>query len=411
MNILFLVDIVPYPPNTGHKIRTFNIIKQLHNNGENNVFLLSFNQKTLIKTPEEKKSAVGELSKYCQEVHVLDIPSDENKFSYYKCLIKNIFQVVPYRVERYRSNKCEELIKRYVKDFKIDIAHFDKVELYGYASLLGQIPIVCTNHNVESELMKRRSRREVSLARKFFAYLQFVKTRKYEKFVLGRVPGFITCTDLDRSFIAESLGVHTSGKTIDNGVDVSHYQANEPEENYILIIGAQNKESTANFDATNYFMNNIWPSVKKRNPSVHLKIVGRDPDDSVFAYQRADNNVEVIGFVSDERPLIGKSLALIVPLRVGGGSRLKILTAMAMGKTIVSTSIGAEGIACVDGENIVIADDAESFSDKLTNVLEDADLRERLGASARQLAEEKYDWYKIGENLRNYYSDIVSNGR
>ena len=327
MNILFIVDVVPYPPNTGHKIRTYNIIKQLHDNGENNIFLLCFNQKALIKTGCEMKLNVEALEALCEEVHVFDIPSDKNKFTYYKCLIKNLFQIIPYRVERYRSRECRDEIKRIVNNHNIDLLHLDKTELFEYSQLVTNLPVVCTNHNIESELMRRRSSREINVARKLFAYLQYIKTRLYEKRVLKMVSGYITCTDVDREFIKNDLGISVRGMTIDNGVDVTHYQSvanvlnGEQKDNYILIIGAQNKTSTANYDATIYFMSKIWPTVASNNPSLRLKIVGRDPDKEISAFQEQWANVEVCGFVQDEREVIENAKALIVPLRVGGGSR------------------------------------------------------------------------------------------
>jgi len=416
MNILFIVDVVPYPPNTGHKIRTYNIIKQLHNNGENNIFLLCFKQKALVKTDSEMQRNIAALQELCKEVHVFEIPSDKNRFTYLKCLIKNLFQFVPYRVERYRSKECQARVKIILSNNDINLLHLDKTELFEYSRSAINMPVVCTNHNVESELMRRRSSKEINLPRKLFAYLQYVKTRSYEKRTLNKVSGYITCTDLDREFIKNDLGITVSGVTIDNGVDITHYQsvANTQEsikkENFILVIGAQNKISTANYDATTYFMSEIWPSVANSNPGLKLKIVGRDPDVTISAYQEQWSNVEVCGFVQDERPYIEKAMALIVPLRVGGGSRLKIITAMAMGKAIISTSIGAEGINCTGGEDIIIEDDPELFASEITSIVRNNVLREKIGGAARRLVEEKYDWKKIGSKLRRYYEGIVNNG-
>lgn len=416
MNILFIVDVVPYPPNTGHKIRTYNIIKQLYQNAENNVFLLCFNQKALVKTDFEMQENIAALQKICKEVHVFEIPSDKNKFTYYKCLAKNMLQFIPYRVERYRSKQCHDQVKNIVYNNEIDLLHLDKTELFEYSRSAANVPVVCTNHNVESELMRRRSAKEINVPRKFFAYLQYIKTRRYEKRNLANVSGYITCTDLDREFIRDDLGVMVKGVTIDNGVDVLHYRSvanirdKGSKDKFVLIIGAQNKISTANFDATTYFMNKVWPLVAKSNPGLKLKIVGRDPDKSILAYTKQWSNVEVCGFVQDERPYIENTIALIVPLRVGGGSRLKIITAMAMGKTIISTTIGAEGINCVSNENIIIEDNPALFAAEVDRVVNDNGLREKIGGAARLLVEEEYDWKKIGEKLRKYYQDVVKYG-
>ena len=408
MKILFLVDVVPYPPNTGHKIRTFNIIRQLYNDGQNEIFLLCFNQQKLIANRADIERYASALHKYCRDVFVFDIPSDRNRYTYYKCLFKNLFQTRPYRAERYMSDECRQAIIKVMHENSIDLVHLDKTELYGYASLFGDTPVVCTNHNVESLLMLRRSRREVGLSRKIFAWLQYLKTRRYEKSVLGRVAGYLTCTDIDGDYFRQQLGIRTSHATIDNGVDVDHYQADGRDGDYLLIIGAQNRESTANFDATRYFMKQIWPLIDTKHPGVSLLIAGRNPDESVLDCQRVAGNIKVLGFVEDERPTLANAKALLVPLRVGGGSRLKILTAMAMGRVVISTSIGAEGIACTDGKNILIADEPETFARQVDRVLNDKLLRQRIGSAARELAEQRYDWNRIGERLRKYYAGIVN---
>lgn len=408
MNVLFIADIVPYPPNTGIKIRTYNIIKQLSQNKKNNIYILSFNHKVLINTEQEMTRCVNALKDLCKEVYVFDIPSDRNRFSYLCCLAKNIFQTKPYRVARYFSKDCSKTISDILKKNKIDLVHLDKAELYGYKPFLGDLPIVCTNHNVESELMKRRVRYEINLLRRLFAYIQYFKTRYYERKVLNMVDGYLTCTDVDRDFFRGELGITSRQATIENGVDISYYSnSGSLEEDYVLIIGAQNKESTANYDATHYFIRDIWPLISEKEPGLKLKIVGRNPDVTVLELAKKYRNVEVLGFVKDEREVFEKAKALLVPLRVGGGSRLKILIAMAMNKAIVSTTIGAEGIACEDGKNIFIADKPALFANNVLKLIADNNLRRAIGASARSLVEDRYDWKKIGEKLRNFYDTIV----
>jgi polysaccharide biosynthesis protein PslH len=409
MNILFIADIVPYPPNTGIKIRTFNIIRQLSQDNGNSIFLLAFNHKILINEKQELDRCVEALQLYCKEVHVFDIPSDRNRVAYFWCLAKNILQISPYRVKRYYSKGCINTIRKIVGTHHVDLVHLDKTELYCYARFFKGLPTFCTNHNVESQLMKRRVRYETSLPRKIFAYLQYLKTSRYEKNVLNKVNGYITCTDVDAHFFRTKLNVRSPQATIDNGVDTSYYSKTSlAEDDFVLIIGAQNKESTANFDATHYFMAEIWPLIAKRDPSLRLKIVGRNPDKTITDLSQRLDNVEVLGFVEDEREILARTKALLVPLRVGGGSRLKILTAFAMGKAVVSTRIGAEGIVCESGENILIADDPESFASSTLEVVHNQDLRQQLCLKARSLAEARYDWNKLGLKLIAFYQEIVN---
>ena len=405
-NLLFISDIVPYPPNTGIKIRTYNILKQLSK--EFNIYLIAFNHKLFLNNKKEIDNAKCCLKPFCREVYVLEIPSDKNKITYYLCLIKNLLSIKPYRVERYWSKECINIIKKLISDVSIDIIHLDKSELYEYSKYFNKKPCVITNHNVESKLMKYRAKYEINFLRKLYALIQYVKTEKYEKNTLNNASAFITCTKDDHKYFEKELNVNNLFTVIENGVDVDRYKPRfEFEDDYFLIIGAQSKEATANYDATMYFMDKIWPEIVRQLPEVKLKIVGRNPDKSIIEYGIKDPRISVLGFVEDERDLIEKSLGLLVPLRLGGGSRLKIITAMAMGKTVISTTIGAEGIEYKNNSNILIEDDPQQFALKVVELYYDKDLRCKLGGNAIQLVHNVYDWNIIGNKINNFYKDIL----
>ncbi|KJS28676.1 MAG: hypothetical protein VR64_23430 [Desulfatitalea sp. BRH_c12] len=409
-NIFFLADIVPYPPNTGIKIRTYNIVKQLAQ--KYNVYLFCFNHKIMINSPEILQEYTTHLLSFCKDVKVFDIPSDKYKTTYYTLLARNLASKLPYRTQRYYSAECVNAIKILLAKEKIHLAHFDKTEFFIYQRILGVIPIILTNHNIESDLMRQRSKFEISHHRRFFAYLQYLKTRKYEINSLKNAYGFITCTQSDNNFFNNLIQTDKPSAVIPNGVDAQKYKPqNLNEKNYILIIGAQNKDSTANYDATMYFLQKIWPKIVQAHPEVELKIVGRHPDASLLSIGQSQPAIHVVGFVDDERSYIEESKMLVVPLRIGGGSRLKILTAMAMQKLVISTSKGAEGIECQDDHDILLADDAEEFAGKAIKALSDYNLRSRIGKQARQMILAKYDWDKIGQKINTFYEKIINDER
>jgi len=404
MNILFLADIVPYPPNTGIKIRTYNIIRELANAG-NNIFLIAFNHTVFIDNELTKKKYKEVLECICNEVHILEIPSDKSFITKYGLYLSNLFSSEPYRVQRYYSEECCSIIRDILLKNDIQICHADKLEFYKYSNCIGNIPIVATNHNVESDLMRQRVKREISFVRKFFAYVQWKKIARYESFALNNIAGYVTCSKIDAEFFQSEYGIQKPYVIVENGVDCDYYKPNKTieTENYFLIIGAQNKESTANYDATWFFLTEIWPIAKK---SVNCKviIVGRNPDKSIIEYVKKDLNVEVVGFMDDERDIFMRSRALIVPLRIGGGSRLKILTAFGLGKAVISTSKGAEGLDYNDGKDILIGDTPKEFATHMINLLNDLNQSKELGSEARMLALEKYDWKKLGLKLTEFYN-------
>jgi polysaccharide biosynthesis protein PslH len=174
------------------------------------------------------------------------------------------------------------------------------------------------------------------------------------------------------------------------------------------LIFAGRTDWLPNIDGLKFFCQEILPLIKKEIKDVRLTIIGKTRLNNVGAIHELPlqtvNDVTHLGFVEDVRPHIGKAAVYIVPLRIGGGTRLKILDAMAMGKAIVSTSIGAEGIDVTHGKNILIADTPEDFSKQVVRVLNDSKLRESLGAEGRKLVEEKYSWDIIGKKMDEVYT-------
>ena len=405
MNILFITDIVPYPPNTGIKIRTYNIIKQLFLS-KHNVYLFAFNHRIFINNNDIEREYKNKLLEICKEVNIYEIETEKNLLSKYFTYIKAVFGVLPYRTYRYKCKKCFDDINKLLTMTKIDCVHLDKVELYNYSSNFFSIPIFVTNHNIESDLMRQRAKKEYNIFRQLFAYLQWIKTEKYEKYVLSEANGFITCSENDEKYFTKKMQINTPAITVPNGVDCKHYTPSTAiDEGYFLIIGAQNKESTANYDATLYFFNSIYPLIEGEN--IKIKIVGRNPDKSIISICNQYNKIDLIGFVEDEREVILKSRALIVPLRIGGGSRLKILTAFGLGKAVISTSKGAEGINCEDNLNIIIRDTPEEFANAIKKLKKSPEIAISIGRKARILAENNYDWQVIGKKIDEFYRSLV----
>jgi glycosyltransferase involved in cell wall biosynthesis len=162
-----------------------------------------------------------------------------------------------------------------------------------------------------------------------------------------------------------------------------------------------------NDDAITYFCKEILPLIWERNGKIKLYVVGKSPSQAVKELAAKDNRVIVTGRVDDVRPYIVKSKVFVVPLRVGGGTRLKILEAMAMGKAIVSTTIGAEGIAYSQDENILLADSPEECANKTVNAISDSSRIQTLGEKGRELVLESYDWRVVGRQLRHFYKKVI----
>ena len=165
-----------------------------------------------------------------------------------------------------------------------------------------------------------------------------------------------------------------------------------------------------NVDSINFFVKEVFPKIKKSVPRAQLRVVGRHPSESLMR-RLAGDGIHFTGTVDDVRPHLAQARLVIVPLRIGGGTRLKILEAWAMGKAVLSTSIGAEGLPAVDGENIAIADTPETLAERAVALLDDAKVVARLGAAGRYIAEERFAWRRVAEALLQAYEETVSSAR
>ena len=246
------------------------------------------------------------------------------------------------------------------------------------------------------------------LARRFLSR-EAGKLRRYESETSPRFDMNIVVSDKDGELLADRVpGVRTC--VVPNGVDVDYFApSTTPQEQALIYTGGMNM--FANRDAVMYFLTEIWPLVREKVPGARFYAVGQEPPRELVAFGERDPQVVVTGFVDDIRPYVQKAAVYVVPLRVGGGTRLKVLDSMASGKALVSTSIGCEGIEVRPGEHLEVADTPETFARTTLAVLGDAERRRVLGAAARGLVEQRYAWQVIGDQLMQAYEGARTGGR
>jgi glycosyltransferase involved in cell wall biosynthesis len=294
-------------------------------------------------------------------------------------------------------------LERLLAANQFDIIHVDSLDLAAYLPLLPLERVVCGHHNIESSLLRRRASAERSRIRRGYiryqAKLMEVAERRWCPVVALNV--MVSSAD---AHTMERLAPGSQTVVVPNGVDTSTYVPAQSERHGLVFVGGTSW--FPNRDALSYFAFEILPRIRERM-DVPVVWVGHADRASRAIAQRA--GITMTGFVSDIRPYVHASACFIVPLRVGGGTRLKILDAWAMGSAVVSTSIGCEGLDAVDGLNIQIRDDPEGFATAVAEVLDDPTLRETLGQSGRRTAEVTYSWDVIGRDMIPRYTRV--NGR
>jgi glycosyltransferase involved in cell wall biosynthesis len=266
--------------------------------------------------------------------------------------------------------------------------------------------LIVDSHEMAHDLARQFARAGGSLSRRVYGEINWRKLQREELATYRKADGVYLCSADDQRRLHDHIP-HVPSVVIPNAADLDHYRPRAtdpaPDARTVLYFGLLS--TVPNNDAVTYFMQHIWPRIAEAHPQARCKIVGGRPSASLLAF--AGPRIELTGFVPDLRPHLASAAAVVVPLRLGGGTRLKIVEAMAMGKAIVSTSLGAEGIEAVSGRNILVEDEPGEFAAAVNRLLAKPELAARIGQSARQLALEKYGWSGAAQRLEQFYWKIL----
>lgn len=406
MNILFLSTRLTYPPVGGHFQRTFNLIKAISKSHD--VYFVSFSQKNLSKAKEYEY--VEAMKKYCRDCVVVDLPMERSGLIFLFTFFKSLFSGKPLIAYKYYCSSFAHKISEILLKIPIDFVHFDMLPLVEYRSLIKQnTHCILTEHNVEYLRYQRWFPIEKDLLKKLYIKFQCKNLKRYEIESIKKFEHCITVSPSDKNVLLKQLPNH-SFIVIPNGTDLEYFRPSVsfPKPNTLVWVGGMTM--WPNRDAIVYFLEEILPLLLKRKPNIEFRIIGNRPPSVLQKYSKK-GIVKVFGFVDDIRPIVNDSMVYIAPLRIGSGTKLKILDAMAMGKAIVTTSIGAEGIDVQHGKDIMIGDTPESFTDNIITLLEDRELNRDIGLAARKTVETLYGWDKIGSELLNFYCSFLLNSK
>jgi len=391
MDILILTPVLPYPLTDGSRIRNFNLIKALSLN--HTVHIVSF----IIETTRTE-----DIEGLRGFVHDLQTVFRPQKYGV-KDLLKGVCTSEPFTIINYKTEEMKELVFKKL-DEGMDAVHCEHLNMAQYAPAGKGLKRIIDMHNVESEIMRRYAEKASDPLRAIYSKMTAKKLARYERGVLNDFDLCIAVSARDAEHMRE---FSSNTVVVDNGVDLDTFLLREDTVTEPRLVYTGWMKYHANNDAAKYFCDEIFPAIKKDKPDVTVDIVGKEPSDEILRLSKIVG-VNVTGAVPDIRPFINNASVYIVPLRVGGGTRLKILEAMAIGVPIVSTSIGCEGIGLTNEVDILIADTADEFAAQTLRLLGDAPLRQRLAGNARELVEERFSWKMIGKKLLSAYNTIIT---
>lgn len=393
--LLFLSQVLPFPPDGGVQIRTYNVLRLLARTFD--VTALCFYRAAVCPTEGAVRAAVAGLEALpgVSAVEAFPIPQEQSRPRLAWDHLRSVASRRAYTVYSYESAAYRARVEELLRTRSFDLVHMDSLDLSGYLPLLRDTPVVCVHHNVESALLRRRAENETSPPRRRYIALQADLLEAEERRWCGRVALNVAVSEEDRRRFGR-LVPGARFTVVPNGVDTHTFRPASVPQAGVVFVGGYSWYP--NRDALVHFADDVLPHLRAQVPGVEVRWVGRAPDEVRREY-RERHGIELTGYVEDIRPFVDGAACYVVPLRVGGGTRLKILDAWAMGKAVVSTTVGCEGLDARDGENILVRDDPAEFAAATRRVLEDEALRARLGESARRTAEEVYEWDVIGRSM------------
>ena len=389
MKILWVKANKILPVHSGGDLRSFNILRQLAVRDE--VIFFSYYDEGA--DPDYEKNLQEQLP---GAVCVNTGRRQASRLARGMDYLLRLPQSAPYAVSRFGSGKVQQRLKRCLTEQRPDVVVCDFLDAAVNFPEQVTIPAVLFQHNVESEIWRRHATNGSGPARKLIYGLEFSKMLRYEQKMVQRFDHVIAVSEHDKKLM--KAWVDPARITVvPTGVDTCQFCPGpqpEQEKPLVVFVGAMDWEP--NIDAAKYFCAEIWPLVLAKVPDAKFRIVGRNPDRRVQAL--AGNTVEVTGRVLSVVEHLRAAAVVVVPLRVGGGTRLKIYEAMAVGKAVVSTSVGAEGLDVHHGRDMILADSPVEFAESVITLLRDPDLRSRQGRAAAEVAA-NYGWPRIARKF------------
>jgi glycosyltransferase involved in cell wall biosynthesis len=387
MKILWVKPGKLLPLDTGGKLRTYNILRKLAAAHELTYLSYYGGQRDESYEREILTHLPGTFSIYTAAP---DTTAAERYLDY----LRRLMWRAPYAVSKFTAPQVQQVLSEWIRARRFDVAVCDFLSsTLNFPENLAT-PTALFQHNVETVLWKRKAEMEVKTFDRLVSKIEYAKMRRFEPQQTRRFHHVIAVSEADRQAMSSMVDPsHIS--VVPTGVDLSKYRydpAARPEGPIVIFTGSMDWEP--NIDGVEFFCKEVWPLVLAKIPQAHFRIVGRDPHPRVK--KLASESVEVTGTVPSIVDHLREAVVFVVPLRIGGGTRIKIYEGMAMGKATVSTTIGAEGLDVEHGRDILLEDTPASFADAIVTLLQDENMRQRYEAAAAATAR-KYDWSVIAQ--------------
>jgi glycosyltransferase involved in cell wall biosynthesis len=403
MDVVIVDGDVSYPATSGKRLRTLNLMLRLAR---------SHRLTYIARCHHRAEAGVARefLGDHGIEPILIDDPAPcKAGLSFYTRLAANLLSPVPYCVASHQSEPMRRAVVAHAAGRRVDLWQFEWTAHVGMAPRPGA-PRVLVSHNVDTLIWQRYTETETNPLARWYIHGQWRKWHRFERRAFAAVERVVAVSAEDAALIRTQFGIERVD-VVDNGIDTSYYEGVQakPEPNTVLFLGSL--EWRPNLDAVRLLLDAALPAVRARHPAARLVIVGRNAPSWLAQRVHGLEGVELHSNVPDVRQFLAQSAVMAVPLRIGGGSRLKILEALACGLPVVSTRVGAEGLCLRDGEHLTLADEPEAMAAALVDCLRRPAEARRRAACGRRLVLDRYDWDTLATRLEAVWESCVHPAR
>lgn len=406
MHILFLTQILPYPPDSGPKVKTWHVIKYLSQAGHK-ITLASFIR------PEEEPH-VGTVREVCSQVHTM--PIKRSRLADIGYLLRSQFSGRPFLVERDDLHEMRSLVNRLVETEGVDVIHADQLTMTQFALPFahrsdGKPALVFDAHNAVWTIVKRMNE-TLPFYYKIPLFFEAKRIKEYEAMIVAEFTSTLAVAEPDRKALIEAVSEYHPKLAVEDlpisvipiAVDTQKIQPVPRQTDYLNILTMGTLYYPPNADGIRWFIQDVFPLVQHSLPNVKLTVVGKNPPKDFLRFsEESDGQIIVTGYVPELDPYFAISTIMVIPVRAGGGMRVRILEAFARAMPVVTTTVGLEGIEAEPGLDVMVADTPQEFSKSVIDLLNNKGLQQQLATNGRRLAEGKYDWQVVLSHLENVY--------
>lgn len=394
MRIALLTQVVPFPPDSGPKIKTHSVLQYLARRHE--VHLVSF-----VRTPEERASAEA-LGRLCRSVTT--VPLRRSRLKDVGYLLRSMVNGQPFLIERDDVAAMHAAVGRVIRDHRIEAVHADQLSMAQYAV---DAPVglrVLDEHNAVWTIVRRAAQRERPGVKRILAEIEWRKLKTYERDVCRRFDRVTVVSQDDQAALVGTSEDASRFTIVPIAIDSTAlaYLPRSPQARDIVSVATMFYPPNA--AGIYWFASEVFPLIRQELPNSRFLIVGSRPPKRITQLASRDSGIEITGYVADLGPILRQSGVLIVPVHVGSGMRVKILEAFARGIPVVSTSVGVEGIDARNGQHLLVADTPTDFARAVVRMLTEFPEATRIAEASRALVEERYDWRTALSGLASVYA-------